>query len=74
MKKISLAVATLITSLSLAFIVPTSYAESKPAAKTSCPSDKPCSCTKKCPYNHKNHKDHQCNKTSEAKEHQDVKK
>jgi hypothetical protein len=74
MKKTSVAVTALIAGLSLAFVVPTSYAESKPAAKTSCQSDKPCSCTKKCPYKHKDHKNHQCNKTSEAKEHQNAKK
>jgi|TARA_R110002126_G_scaffold173969_3_gene322544 hypothetical protein len=71
MKKTSVAVTAFIAGLSLAFVVPTSYAESKPAAKTSCQSDKPCSCAKKCPYNHKNHK---CNATSKAKAQPDIKK
>ncbi len=71
MTKTSVAVTALVASLSLAFVVPASYAESKPGVKASCHHGKSCNCTKKCPYNHKNHK---CNKTSEAKEHHDVKK
>ena len=65
MKKTSVAVTAFIAGLSLAFVVP------NPAAKTSCQSDKPCSCAKKCPYNHKNHK---CNATSKAKAQPDIKK
>ncbi|MDF1683086.1 MAG: hypothetical protein P1U36_00365 [Legionellaceae bacterium] len=74
MKKTSLALATLVASLSLAFVVPASHAGSKPAVKASCHHDKPCSCAQKCPHKHQHHKDHKCNKTSEAKAHHDVKK
>jgi hypothetical protein len=58
MKKTSFAVATLVASLSLAFVVPASYAESKAPPKASCHTCKQCKHDKKCD---------KCDKTSEAK-------
>lgn len=61
MKKISFAITTLVASLSLAFVVSTSYAESKPTLNASCHTCNQCSCGKKCD------KCDTCNKTSETK-------
>ncbi|MDF1827679.1 MAG: hypothetical protein P1U39_05325 [Legionellaceae bacterium] len=66
MKRTFLTVATLVASLSFALVVPTSYAESKPETKASCPHHnhgcKHCDCAKKHNKTCKAHQEKHANK------------